>query len=536
MLASRLHWRVLVGTILVLMAAAWLAPHFVKAPDIQENRVLAAQPAWPRHLSEIEAFRQAADPYVGDHFPIRPYLIGLLNRVRMLAGVSGSNRVIVGRQGWLFFDDGTHLGASRGDPPILAPEARSWLSFLAGRTETLKARNIPYVVVAAPVKETLYPQFGPAWYAGPSSQRSTLLLAKLARDAEAGDVLYLHPFVAEATRRGEKTFSRHDTHWTGYGAYAGYAGLMNHLHALGLTEGPRPRSDFILEPGGQKNRPRDLALMLGVASFVDIDFPHIDNPAGEAKIKTTYLGPKTDWTAPQVIDTGEADKPVLLMTRDSFSNEILPMMLPHFSRIVLAHNQDGAWRPDLIDRFKPDIVILEVVEHGLRVSMSDGPTPSKEAVTRIDHALAASPALAGSGAPTLAAPNSKLAAIMAGATITGTCNLEIVDFKPGTDGEATFMGSGWISGTSDWRPSPKGFLALRGEGAAAGAVLAGPIQVDKPRPDVGNYFKNPRMVASGFVGTFAIHKMAPGRYDAMLYRQVSGGWIGCVGKQTVTMP
>src|SRR5579859_5645299 len=304
------------------MAAAWLTPCFVKAPDIQENRVLAAQPAWPQHLSEVEAFRQAADPYVADHFPIRPYLIGLLNRLRMLVGVSGSNRVIVGRQGWLFFDDGTHLGASRGDPPILGPEARSWLSFLAGRTETLKARNIPYVVVAAPVKETIYPQFGPAWYPGPSSQRSTLLLSKLARDAGVGDVLYLHPYVAQATRNGQKTFSRHDTHWTGYGAYAGYAGLMGHLQALGLTEGPRPMSDFIVETSHAKNRPRDLALMLGVASFVDIDFPHIDNPGGRSENPDHLPGPQAGldraagdrhWRDRQAC---AADDPGLVLQRD----------------------------------------------------------------------------------------------------------------------------------------------------------------------------------------------------------------------------
>src|ERR1700694_1497104 len=39
--ASRPHWRLLVGTILVLLAAAWLVPMVVRPPDIQENRVLA---------------------------------------------------------------------------------------------------------------------------------------------------------------------------------------------------------------------------------------------------------------------------------------------------------------------------------------------------------------------------------------------------------------------------------------------------------------------------------------------------------------
>ena len=55
--APRLHWRLLVGTILVLMTAAWLAPLWVRPPGIQENRVLAQRPAWPKRLEEVKAFR-----------------------------------------------------------------------------------------------------------------------------------------------------------------------------------------------------------------------------------------------------------------------------------------------------------------------------------------------------------------------------------------------------------------------------------------------------------------------------------------------
>src|ERR1700690_1031880 len=101
MFASRLHWRLLIGTVLVLMAATWLAPRWVRPPDIQENRILAEKPAWPQRIQDFAAYRKAADAYVADHFPARPMLIGALNRLRMLAGVSGSNRVIIGRQGWL---------------------------------------------------------------------------------------------------------------------------------------------------------------------------------------------------------------------------------------------------------------------------------------------------------------------------------------------------------------------------------------------------------------------------------------------------
>ena len=537
MLASRLHWRLLIGTILVLMAAVWLAPLAVKAPDIQENRILAAKPAWPAHPRDIAAFRKATDAYVADHFPARRHLIGALNRLRMLAGVSGSNRVILGRDGWLFYDDDTHLGAARGDPAMVGPEIRQWLITLAGRDEYVRAHGARYLVLTPAATEVVYPQHGPAWYNGPNPERPTLMLPKLAVASGAGEVLYLYPQLAAATRAGQKTFSRHDTHWTGYGAYAGYAGLMTRLHDLGLTtEGPKPLSAFRQNDFPPERGPRDLALMLGVSSFVHLDFPHIDDRAGEGGITTSYLSPKTDWTAPQVVDTGQTGKPVLMMTRDSFSNELMPFLYPHFSRIILSHHQDGFWRPDLIERYKPDIVVMEVTEAGLRLGLGQGPTPSTAASARIDQVLAktalpkqsaAAPAM-----PALTAPDAKTAAILAGASVTGNCNVEVAKLTPGQAGEATLSVSGWLSELGRQVTSPDGLIVLKG----AGGSLAGAMKIDKKRPDVAAYFKNPTGADSGFVGTFYIKAIAPGVYTPVVYRRAGGGWIGCAGKATVAAP
>jgi hypothetical protein len=530
MLASRLHWRLLLGTVLVLMAAAWLAPRWIPAPHIQENRVLAPVPARPSVARGFRVFRRAADAYVADHFPVRPHLIGLLNRLRMMARVSGSKRVIVGRDGWLFYDDDTHLGSARGDPPMMGPEMRQWLLTLAGRTEALRARGIPYIVVAAPAKETVYPQFGPAWYRGPSPARPTVLLTKLARDAGAGDVLYLHGPIAEATRRGWETYSRHDTHWTGYGAYAGYSGLMDHLHALGLTDGPKPLSAFQMIEGGFGNRPRDLALMLGVASLVHIDFPHIDNPVAVARTTTRFLTAHEDWTAPQVIETGEVGKPTLLMTRDSFSNEIQPLLYPHFSRIVLAHNQDGFWRTDLIDRFKPDVVILEVVEHGLRVSMGEGPAPSSAATARIDRLLDAMPQTETPSTPRLTAPNAFQRLAFNAAKPTPNCNLEHAALTRGARGEATLAVSGWMSELGSRITSPEGLVRLQGPGLDLGST----IRVDLSRPDVAKANNNPTGEFSGFLGSYFIKSLPAGAYTATVYRRTPSGWIACA--RTINSP
>jgi hypothetical protein len=533
--ASSFHWRLLIGTILALMAAAWLAPRWVRAPGIQENRPLAARPAWPRRLGDIPAFRKSADAYVADHFPVRRHLIGVLNRARMLAGVSGSPRVIVGRRGWLFYDNDTHLGAARDDPPMSGSDVRGWLSTLAGRTEFLRARGIGYLVVAPPAKETIYPQFGPAWYHGPNPHRPTITLPQLARTTGAGEALYLYEPIAQATRRARKTFSRHDTHWTAYGAYAGYAGLMGKLHGMGLAEGPLPLSAFAVVTRGPAHSPRDLALMLGVASFVDVVFPRIDNPRDEARMRVTYLSGKRNWTGPQVIDTGQTGKPVLLMTRDSFSNELLPMLLPHFSRIVLAHNQDGFWRPDLIARFKPNVVILEVVESGLRVSMGEGPPPSDEARARIDQVLGPRVAPAASGAsaaPALTPGTPAVLAALDAARLSGACNVEVATLSLGGHGGDMLKVSGWLSELAPSATSPEGFVRLRGPGLDALAAL----RVDKSRPDVAAHFANPAAQSSGFAGAYAVARLRPGAYRASVYRRAGQGWMGCSARQPLVAP
>jgi hypothetical protein len=531
--ASRLHWRLLIATIVALMAAAWLAPRWLPSPDIQENRALAERPAWPKRLSDLAAFRKAADAYVADRFPIREQLISVFNRARMLVGVSGSSRVIIGRDGWLFYDDDTHLGAARNDPPLTAAETRAWLTTLAGRTEAVRAYGGTYLVVVPPVKEAIYPEHAPAWFHGPAPGRPSVSLPALAQASGVGQVVSLYSDVAAAKRAGQKVYSLHDTHWTGYGAYAGYVGLMNRLHAEGLTEGPLPLSSFQKATLYGRNIPRDLAKMLGVASYVHLDVPAFGNSQGESGARVTYLSPRQDWTAPQVVETGQAGKPTLLMTRDSFSSDLLPFLYGHFSRIILTHDQDGFWRPDMIERFKPDIVLLEVIEPGLRVAMGEGPAPSALAVARIERILPTEPSQGmRPSVPTgLAPPDAKTLAMMAAAKPAASCNLEAASLIEHSAGETTFAGSGWMFQRAAAN-TPDGLLALKG----AGGTFVAALRMDLARPDVAAFFKDPAAAQSGFVGSFRIARLPPGPYAAAAYRHVGPGWIVCQGRQALAAP
>lgn len=381
------HWRALIGMTVLTLAGGFLLPKLAVAPDLQEKRILAALPAPPTGLGDLNAYRKDMDAYVADHFPARPYLIGWLNAARLPFGVSGSERVIIGKQGWMFYDNDTHLGAVRNDPPFDAAGARQSLNFLAGRTEFLQQRGIKYLMVSPPQKEALYPQMAPSWFKA-SAQRPAMVLPDAARAAGAGDLLYLYDGMEAPAKSSMKLFSRHDTHWTGLGAYYGYVAMMHRLQAMGVGEAPRPLSDFQANPIALWG-PRDLALMLGVSSFVKMSYQDYSDKATEWRLRTTYLGEDRSWTGPQVVETGLTGKPVLMMSRDSFSNALMPFLYGHFSKLILTHNQDGTWREDLINQYHPDVVVLEVIESGIPASLADGPQPSEAAKARIDAVVKA---------------------------------------------------------------------------------------------------------------------------------------------------
>lgn len=466
------HWRWLTGLTVLTLAAGFAAPSWIKPPDLKERRALATFPDWPKRPADLAAFRKGVDSYVADRFPARPYLIAGLNTLRAPFGVSGSERVIIGRDGWLFYDNDTHLGAARNDPALSSADIRAALTTLAGRTEAAAQKGARYLVVVPPQKETVYPQMGPLWYGGPDPARPAAMLPRFAEASQAGEVLYLHDALAQPTRWGLKTFSRHDTHWTGLGAYEGYAALMRRLQALGLAEGPRPLTDF-REITAPARRPHDLAQMLGGVGFAKIDFPQFGDPAAELTMTTTYLTPNQTWTGPRVIDTGQTGKPVVLITLDSFSNALLPFLYSHFSRLILAHNQDGPWREDLIDRFKPDLVILEVVESGLPALLIAPAHPASAAAQdRIAAMMADPPRPDGVIPPGLhrtgGGADDDLAGKRGDDTLDGRAGNDTLDGQGGDDQERGGRGNDLVRGGpgDDWLAGDRGNDTLWG-GAGA---------------------------------------------------------------------
>src|SRR5213075_515709 len=141
------RWSVLISGFAVsigLMLAIDRLPRLVR-PELGENRVLAGLPVFPNNAADLRAYPKKIDAYVIDNFPARPYFISALNYLRYKAGYSGTSRILVGSDGWLFYDDGSHLDQARDAAPLSAKQRQAWVTTLAGRVDQLRSMTTVYV-------------------------------------------------------------------------------------------------------------------------------------------------------------------------------------------------------------------------------------------------------------------------------------------------------------------------------------------------------------------------------------------------------
>lgn len=346
----------------VCAAILVLVPHAVRLSGMRmealdENRTLASMPALPTSLAALGEYPTKVEAALQDQFPLRGVLISRLNLLRYRLGYSVLPSVVVGRDGWLIYNGGNILSYHRGTRKAWDPAPLStWLDTFEERVRSLKRRNAEFYLLAAPRKPTIYPERVPF----PLPVRNEMdVLLEAARARGIDRIIYPREELLRAKQERE-IFGPLETHWNAFGVYAAYDALMRRLAQDNPDLAPLPREVFELE--ASPPRPGDLSLMLGLGGEVLQDFRLFLPPSSKSPSRITYLTKDRNWGALTKIETGAPSRKTLLLIRDSFSTALLPLLERHFATIVTVHYSKGFARQDLVDSFKPDIVIIEAIE------------------------------------------------------------------------------------------------------------------------------------------------------------------------------
>jgi hypothetical protein len=327
---------------------------------IFEKRRAPPFPPPPASLAAAMSYPAGISTVFADRFGLRHAMVDLYGRIEiLLLRHSPSADVTVGTNGFLFYNgwettpDWQHLA---GLPP---PLAHAWVAGLRRRAAWLAARNIRYLFVIAPNKQTIYPEFMPPQLARfPGATRRELI------DAAIGPAPYLLDLTGDlrAAKPQGLLFFRLDSHWTPAGAMIGYRAIMQRL---GIDP---PDWRHAADSASTPFTP-DLALLTGVS----LTEPRHDPPPNACArplpdlIGLSLPGLNTRPIAPQ----GCAARPGrLLMFHDSFAVALAPLLAESFGRVAyVAAIPTDAEVARAVALEQPTIVIEERVERELAVPL-----------------------------------------------------------------------------------------------------------------------------------------------------------------------
>lgn len=315
---------------------------FFPEPASTEYRTLSNLPEFK--WNALSEYPKKFEKYFNDHFGFRNLLIRYhaLFKVKLSPlPVSPSKKVIAGQNGWYFYNS-DEIGDG-----FLTKDWRGLIQYTDRELETIKSRidqyysyfekqGIPFLIVIAPNKSTIYPEFMPKDITRVNPRTRMDQVIEYLETHSKYQILDVRPALSEA----KKTYLTHyktGTHWNNFGGFIAYQEIMKKFAESNPEFKPFDLSDFEIEIIPEKGR--GLARMMGLGDQMRDE---------QISFKLKSSAPK-----PKLFSR-------LILYSDSYFEFFLPFFLQHFDRVRRV--KSGTIPIPAKYEQKPDAVILEVAE------------------------------------------------------------------------------------------------------------------------------------------------------------------------------
>ncbi|MDR3498938.1 MAG: hypothetical protein P4L72_06900 [Parvibaculum sp.] len=363
------HHRIWLAVALPLLWAPMLAGFLLRAPAMPDDMPVK----WPEALSDWRSFPRDADQWMQQNFGFRAQLLHANAALRHDLRTSTSEHVAYGRGDWLFLTDDAVFQQSMGQRMRVA-QVTELADVAAALQRALNSWGGKLVVAAPPNSQSVNRDGLPSWARVPEVATEYDLFARLIR--ERGIPFVDLRAVLRDEKKREEVYLHTDTHWNNHGMLLGFNAIMDAAGKPGWRIDPQTvETGFFTMPGG------DLAHLIGVDGRVHdrqmaVDFsrlkpePFTNEDLGDRVPMPTYIATRQNAAGPTVMVIGDS------FTRGFFLD---PLML-HAKRLIWTHHDQCGFKWDLIEKWKPDLVILAPTERyvlcapdRVPLNMPDGP-------------------------------------------------------------------------------------------------------------------------------------------------------------------
>lgn len=334
-----------------------------------EKRSLASFPKIADAGKDLPKFASGLEAFFNDRFAFRSAAITFRNMiVYQCFHSSGSNKVAIGKNGWLYCAEALAPVGQINAEPFSEDAVRCWVRMLQTRRDWLAARNIKYIFLVAPEKASIYPEFLPdSWQRRPGPSRLDQLTGYLKTHTNI-DIIDTAAILKQA-KTEQILYYKGDTHWNSYGAFLIAQEILRTLSNSFASVKPFSKDSWQFTSTNFKG---DLANMLGLARLlsencIDINLTKTRGPHRATAYKLPLI---EGCTGPcYAIETANSSLPRALFLRDSFMGSVEPYLSENFK--FSDYYWTSRFAQDVILSEKPDVVIQEIAERHLYDSMPD---------------------------------------------------------------------------------------------------------------------------------------------------------------------
>jgi alginate O-acetyltransferase complex protein AlgJ len=337
--------------------------------DVIERRTRALFPVWGEH--PVEEFPSRFISYFNDRLAFRDAMIYGHSFARIkLFGTSTSDRVLIGKQQWLFYTGSEQIEDHQGLTLPSDTDLAHWRDVLEGKQAWLAERGIRYLFVLVPNKVTIYPEYLPAGIRRRQEMTRADLLVAFLREYSTVEIVDLRP-VLRAASQERLVYYPYGTHWNHHGAFFGYQEVAKRLANWHPGKQPFQLEDF--EPHDIVGE--DICHMMGLraqdwpshyAEYLSLKHRQSENVPATVPPICQVSGVRQ----PVAIENKKADN-TLLVVHDSFFAGFMQVALAEQYRrslwvrfnLELSHER----LLSLIEQESPDIVVEERIERFMRL-------------------------------------------------------------------------------------------------------------------------------------------------------------------------
>lgn len=331
-----------------------------------ENRYLAKMPSI-KELS-IDSFEK----WINDNIGYRNIIMHLKAYVEFhLFNKTSSYKVAIGKDGFLFYTENENINIALNKYQYTDVDYKNTAQELNNLKKIIEKQNIKFIYIMPPSKASIYPE-KIRGYNLDIIETPVDIMEKYLPDNF--NYINLKPVLLQHKNKEniDKLFYKTDTHWTYYGAYLGYLGVIDYINENNILDS---KINPVKVSFTDDEHLGDLSNMLGGETIVAKEKSKktiIDNKTFiKQKLNDKLLAIQKNsnggYIGSYINPKSTNDINVLCIVDSMFAFYNMPELFAQtFKKYTYAYRVNLS--SELIEQVKPDIVIYEVAERILKYS------------------------------------------------------------------------------------------------------------------------------------------------------------------------